>query len=81
MYSRTVFWCTASPSLVWPDPFRADAYRFEIISATLQESGTVHVLKRIYNPQWLGSVNWLTRSLNRQSSLITEERAEEGLWG
>ena len=62
------------PSLAWPDPFRAAAYRFEIISAALQGSGTVHVLKKST------SVNWLTRSLNRQSSLITEERTEEGLW-
>ena len=60
-------------SLAWPDPFRAAAYRLEIISAALQGSGIVHVFKKIYNPQWLGSVNWLTRSLNRQSDLITEE--------
>ena len=65
--------CRCIASLAWPDPFRAAAYRFEIISAALQGSGTVHVFKKIYNPQWLGSVNWLTRSLNRQSSLITEE--------
>ena len=29
-------------SLVWPDPFRAAAYRLEIISAALQGSGIVH---------------------------------------
>ena len=28
-------------SLAWPDPFRAAAYRSEIISATLQGSGIV----------------------------------------
>ena len=49
--SRHTVVCT---SLAWPDPFRAAAYRFEIISAALQGSGTVHVLKKIYNPQWLG---------------------------
>ena len=62
-----------STSLAWPDLFRAAAYRLEIISAALQGSGIVHVFKKIYNPQWLESVNWLTRSLNRQSDLITEE--------
>ena len=31
------------PSLAWPDPFRAAAYRLEIISAALQGSGIVHV--------------------------------------
>ena len=29
-------------SLAWPDPFRAAAYRLEIISAALQGSGIVH---------------------------------------
>ena len=29
-------------SLAWPDPFRAAAYRLEIISAALQGSGVVH---------------------------------------
>ena len=66
-------WSLVHISLAWPDPFRATAYRLEIISAALQGSGIVHVFKKIYNPQWLGSVNWLTRSLNRQSDLITEE--------
>ena len=28
-------------SLAWPDPFRAAAYRLEIISAALQGSGIV----------------------------------------
>ena len=31
-------------SLAWPDPFRAAAYRLEIISAALQGSGVVHEL-------------------------------------
>ena len=31
----------ASTSLALPDPFRAAAYRFEIISAALQGSGTI----------------------------------------
>ena len=30
-----------STSLAWPDPFRAAAYRSEIISAELQGSGIV----------------------------------------
>ena len=72
-YGHVMTFTGAQHSLAWPDPFRAAAYRLEIISAALQGSGIVHGLKKIYNPQWLGSVNWLTRSLNRQSDLITEE--------
>ena len=50
-------------SLTWPDPFRATAYRLEIISAPLQGSGVVHVSKKNQNHQLLVSVNWLTPSL------------------
>jgi len=35
-------WAVASLSLAWPDPFRAAAYRLEIISAALLGSGIVH---------------------------------------
>jgi len=34
------------PSLAWPDPFCAAAYRLEIISAALQGSGIVHESKK-----------------------------------
>ena len=42
-------WPQSFLSLAWPDPFRAAAYRLEIISAALQRSGIVHVFKKIYN--------------------------------
>ena len=60
-------------SLAWPDPFCAAAYRLEIISGVLQGSGLVRDFKKHCSHQWLVSVNWLTRSFNRQNSVITEE--------
>jgi len=48
---------TSSSSLAWPDPFRAGAYRLEIISAALQGSGMVHRLKMNNSHLRLVSVN------------------------
>ena len=37
-------------SLAWPDPFRAAAYRLEIISAPPKGSGVAHILKKSKSP-------------------------------
>ena len=46
-----------TPSLAWPDPFCAAAYRLEIISGALQGSGVVRERK---NFQQVIGDDWLT---------------------
>jgi len=66
------------PSLAWPDPFPAAAYRLEIISATLQGSRIVHESKKNLQSPVVGECK-----LGSRDPLIEKHKGQalEDLWG